>query len=326
MSRASVSQVLNQVPNARISKETRRLIMEAAREHGYRAGSEKRAMQTSSAIVYIYCDYHAQYLQSVSTTWPLVVHEMQLLAEPDQRHVVFMGAKTDAESIQSTLFRLDLIRPLAVVIDCMIPESLTAGLRARKIPYVVYGNGGFALEESEFAETNTVCDDCTEIMGRIMQWLYNRGCRRIALSIGDLRLLVHSMTFDAYRKWIDRLCLEYDPSLVHIGQDAIGAKIIASLGRLGVQYDGIILGSLSQAIRALPLLPPVDREKHRMRSIGVIGAPDASMDWLSDMAIVGAKCRDVAKTIYDIICSEVNHQTKKKKHILVPSVLTEPII
>lgn len=326
VSRAAVSQVLNQVPNARISPHIRRQIIDAARQRGFRQGPDRRRSSgTSSAIAYIYCDYHAPYVQSVSSQWPLILHEMQLLAGADNRHVVFLGASTDAESIQATLYRLDLIRPLAVVIDCIVPDTLTAGLRARSLPYVVYGNGAFALDESEQLQTNIVTDDCMDVIGRIMQWLHNRGCRRIALSVGDLRMLVHSMLFDAYRKWIDRLCLEYDPALVHIGQDAIGAKIIASLGRLGVQYDGIILGSLSQAIRALPLLPPLERQHHRMRSIGVYGAPDVPMDWLSEMAVFGAKCRDVAKALYEVICAEVNHQTKKKKHVIVPASLTEAI-
>lgn len=325
VSRAAVSQVLNQVPNARISQSIRRRIIEEARGRGYRDVPRRRAVAATSAIAYIYCDYHNQYVQSVSTTWPLIIHEMQALAGADNRHMVFVGGRTDAESIQSTLYQLDLIRPLGVVLDCIIPEALTAGLRQRGIPYVVHGNGAFALDEGELTETNTVCDDCVDTLGRMMQWLHQRGCRRIALSIGDLRLLVHSMIFDAYRKWIDRLCLEYDPALVHIGQDAIGSKIIASLGRLGVQYDGIILGSLSQAIRALPLLPPLDRQHHRMRSICVYGAPDIPMDWLSEMAVVGPKCRDMARALYDVICAEVNHQAKKKKHVIVPASITEAI-
>jgi LacI family transcriptional regulator len=323
VSRTCVSQVLNQIPNARISPETRKRIMEEAQRRGYIGSTARQPHATSRGILYAYCHRQPQYKPSISHLWTHVVQWLHQLCSSDDRYVVVSTTSIDAVSLERFFRSLDNIRPMAVILDGVVPNAILAELQRRNIPHVVFGTASDALDETRLAQTNTVHYDYDEVMGNIMKWFYSRGCRRIAFSCGLLRNLVHSTVFDAYRNWVDRLNLEFDPALVQFGEDATGAEIFSALGRLGIQHDGIILASVSRAARALPFLPPPARGANRMRPVAVLGAPDASTDWISDMAVAGPRCQDVAVALYELICSELNYQTKKKKHILVPTAFVE---
>lgn len=325
VSRTCVSQVLNQIPNARISMDTRRRIMDEARKRGYLHIPVQRQQLATSAIVYAHLYRHAQYKPSISHVWPQVMQELNQLARADDRYMVFVNSSTDALSLEEFYRSIEVIRPLAIVLDGVVPDAVLAEVRRRNLPHVVFGTAAYAIDEQRLPQTNTVAMDYDSILGMIMKWLCDRGCRRIALSCGVLRGLVHSLVFESYRKWVERLNLQFDPALVQFGEDATGAEIFTALGRLGVQHDGIILASVSRAVRALPFLPPSDRGSHRVRSVGVIGSPDLSTDWLSDMAVCGPRCSDMARAIYEVISAELNYQTKKKKHIMVPNVLIEAV-
>lgn len=325
VSRTCVSQVLNQIPNARISTETRRRIMEEAKKRRYLSLPVQRRSVATNAIAYVYCHQRPQYKPSISHIWPQIIQELQFRAMADDRHVVFICTGIDTISLDGFFRSLDMVRPMAIVLDGVVPEAVLAQVRERGIPHVVFGVAPYSLDETNRGMTNTVRMDFDDMVGKLMQWLHGRGCRRIAFSCGLLRTMAHSLVFEAYRKWVDRLGLEFEPALVQFGEDATGSEIVAALGRLGVQHDGLILTSVSRAIRALPYLPPSKAGSHRIRSIGVLGAPDGCSDWLSDMAISGARCSEIARAIYEIISAELNYQTKRKKEIILPSTLVEAI-
>jgi DNA-binding LacI/PurR family transcriptional regulator len=325
VSRTCVSLVLNQSPNARISSQTRRMILEEARKRGYVSAAVNKRAVVSNSIAYIYCEFYSQYRHSISSPWPLIVQELQRLAAVDERFVTFLTTSIDAMSLQGLYRSLDTLRPLGVVLDSAVPDVLLSELKNRNIPVVVFGAATAAVNEHRRCDINTIAEDYDQSVGFLMRWLHDRGCRKIAFSCGLLRVLVHSLQFEAYRHWIDRLGLSYDPALAQFGEDATGDEIFHTLGRLGVQHDGIILSSPSRALRALPFLPPSFKGPHAIRPVGVLGAPDSARDWISDMAISGARCRDTAKAIYDILGGEFNYQTKQKKHVILPSTLVEAI-
>lgn len=325
VSRTCVSQVLNQIPNARISAQTRKRIMEEAQRRGFVNSAARSIAAPSRSILYVYCHRQPQYKPSISHFWPQVVRELQLLSIADDRHVVFISTSIDSVALEQFFRSVDNIHPMAVVLDGVVPNVILSELHSRNIPHVVFGTAAQALDEVRRAQTNTVTVDYHELIGNIMKWFQSRGCKRIAFSCGLLRTLVHSIAFEAYRHWVDRLNLEFDPALVQFGEDATGAEIFSALGRLGVRHDGIILASVSRAARALSFLPPPNRGANRMRNIAVIGATDASTDWLSDMAVAGPGCRDMAVALYEVVSAELNYRAKKKRHVIVPTALVEAI-
>ncbi len=315
VSHTCVSQVLNEAPNARISAITRRRIVDEANRRGY--VQARRKDTRSASIAFVSCSSSFNHA-AFSWTHFLLLGLQQRAAE-DDRDITFYGVISSPIATDGFFRMIDKRRPLGVVLDGNVSEVIVNGLDSRHIPFVIVGTTSYAHDPEMRSRANTVSLDVEESVRATMKWFYDCGARRISLSVGSLEKLVHSLIYDSYRQAIDRLGLEYDPSLVQIGLEAPGVEIIERLGRLGIQYDAILLGSAARASRVLPYLIPPGRQVSRDRYIGVYGPVEWAREFPASVTVAGSSYAKVAEAAYLVLADELRYARKHRQHIVIPS-------
>ena len=318
ISRTSVTQVLNQAPNARISESTRRTILEQARKMGYTRPAKKPELKTSPMITYMICG-----VENIDGNYLSHLDILQKLAMLDDRVTVFMTTTNEIDSVEHTLHSIDNIRPLGVVLDGRVSDLMLAELQKRDIPFVVAGSTRYAYEDAFAGKINTVGVDVKGAIRELMRWFHAKGASRISISIGPLKLLVHDMILDAYKRALAELDIAYDPSLVQIGEESDGREIIERLGRLGISYDAILLGSSNRALRTMPYLRAAGEGVRNKNLIGIYSPVEYARSFPDDVTICGSPLADIAKATYELLAKEINYTQSKKQNLIVPYRMCE---
>ena len=128
-------------------------------------------------------------------------------------------------------------------------------------------------------------------------------------------------TQGSYRQAAEQSGPGYDPALVQIGTESGGQEILQRLGRLGVDYDGLLLSSINRAIRVVSFVDQRPEQTDTSPLVGAFGSPELAGTLPESVAVCGPSLREQGREIYSILNAEINYAAEKKRVAMVPCVM-----
>ncbi|GFM29387.1 LacI family DNA-binding transcriptional regulator [Novosphingobium sp. PY1] len=204
----TVSRVLNGHPY--VSADTRARVEEAMQKLDFRPSVAARILSGSKSnqIALIYDNHSPFYMFQIQTgCWEQCKqHNIRLLAQP-----VDVTDPTVGEQVRGlvTETHVDGIILSSPVTDC---EPVLRALEALDLPFVRISPGtNHALTSSVFMDDTQAADDMTT-------YLINQGHRRIGFIKGHQSHMASEDRLFGYRRALDRVGIQFEPSLVFEGE------------------------------------------------------------------------------------------------------------
>ena len=313
LSHTCVGAVLNDRPNSGISELTRRRVLEKARLMGYESKQRPKKVVRKSTISYILCGPG-----SSEAIYMGIYYALRAEAIKDRRQVSFEVLDNDSAALAEFLRDIDDHEPLGIVLDGAVTEDLVTAIAERGLPFVVSGATQYAHNKELVGNVNAVSIDIVGGVSQLMQWFYQQGARRVALSIGAPELMVNSLIIDGYRQSAERSESGYDPALVQITEESLGQDVVGRLSYLGIDYDALLFGSIERTIRALSfwnMMPENGRKELLMGSYGSISLAGMVPE---NVGVCGPNLLKLGREIYSILAAEINYAAVKKRVSIIP--------
>lgn len=271
VSRTTVSFVLNNVPGANISEETRARVLQAAAELGYVPNAAARSLVSGQTLTLGLVVSHAEHLK-VDAYIPQLLYS---LSHTSHQHGYRVLLET-VEDVSRADVYLELVRGQRIdgliVLNLRSDDKQLPELIRRNFPVVLIGFRRWEeLEEKVYA----VETDDLEASSRATQHLIGLGHTRIAhITFSPDNYFATQTRHQGYRLALEAAGLEYNPKLVRFGNysAASGYEAMQKLLRrkpyptaLFAGNDTIALGAMA-AIHEKGLRIPQD--------IAVVGYDD----------------------------------------------------
>lgn len=231
ISTTTVSRALS--GNGRVSEETRKKVIEAARELDYSSPSQNRQKNTTPS--------------NGKSGNVGVVLSRDLLYESEFFHLCLLGAAGAlADHGYETLLILcntDEYEPLIPAVEkgaldgviytrAITGEKSHSYLKKKNIPVVVVGSG---IKNAVMVEPNTALA-CRELTSNLM----NNGCKRIAFIGGNMNYNVNVKRLEGVMMGISDFCVDPDPNLIFRDVSNYNSCKIAVETAVQRRCDGII--------------------------------------------------------------------------------------
>lgn len=321
VSRVCVSQVLNNAPGARVSEDTRRRVLELARQMNYVPPAARRRQSRANAIAYLLCTdaptSKARELIIRSPGHLRMATDLQALAAPDDRTTQFLVVSEDRPTLEQTERLLEVNRPLGAVLDGLVTHAHVRLMQSLALPFVVVGVTSFAFTETDTERmVPTVSSDPRQQMRRMLEWFAGHGCHRVALATGHDRFLVTRILIQAYRQSISDLGMQTDPALIQVSEMERGVAVYERYAELGIEYDGIVFANSTMAANAMPLIE--HREPDRL--VGATGFVGQE----ANFALAGPVTQEYNQAIYQSLCDQIQDRRRRRTHVFLPVVFQEP--
>ncbi|WP_144932072.1 LacI family DNA-binding transcriptional regulator [Paenibacillus sp. 32O-W] len=221
ISRTAVSLVLNNTPNSTVSEETRRSILQAAKELGYRDS------EIYPKICYI--------LYNREPDDPLYIHDLRVIENVASQHgyrLIFMNVRSSTNDFNMLSKYLGNKEVSGIVLTGDIDDDILDIMEDAAVPYVVYSG-----VSSNRTDVNVIVTDVVKIAYEATKYLTDLGHVRIALFSGSLDTLVHQQTLAGYRKALEEAGLPYDISLVQVSKEEDGYELASRMEILEIDYS-----------------------------------------------------------------------------------------
>ncbi len=323
VSRASVSLVLNDVPNARIGAQTRKRILETAAEMGY---VSKQRPSTMRAIAYVLM-YDPQYVVLGSPWTAFVLTALQNIAREDHRSVLYMAAPHHDDSHVGLIEQLEEVRPSGIVLDGRYPDSLVSEMEKLNIPLVLAANPIETDEQLKpTVDHDTVSVDIGQSVCRLMDHLAERGAEAIGLVTHPLHLPYDHAVLEAYQLWHQQNDRPLRPERVQICHDPdMGVELLIRLNSLGISLDGLLFGSPNLARSIINALHYGQaRLNDAPKALALLGHPEQHNGGLRRAVLCGCDATQFAGALYKLLVSAINNTQRRPRHINVPTRLYLP--
>lgn len=259
---STVSRVLN--GKMRVEEQTRERVMKAVEELGYRPNRLAKALK-----------------ERKSSTIALVV--------PNIRNQIFPALASGVEDMAIkhgyNLFLCNTGN------DLNIEKSYIQSLKERLVDGIIFATATadsdhlLALNEEGFpmvlllrhlgANIDAVYCDNYKAAVEGTEYLYNKGCRRIAFLGGDRKISAYNERFNGYRDSIENAGLSFEPKLTYTGRDTsfdAGYNAMCEYMKEYPDVDGLIATSDNEAIGAINAVKAAG--KNVPKDVKVLGFAD----------------------------------------------------
>jgi DNA-binding LacI/PurR family transcriptional regulator len=241
LSQPTVSRILSGAPGCRVSAETRRRVLEAAAEMGYRPNAIARSLRRRRTnIIGLYCGYG--YLDARNAFQAAVIGGLQRAADEHHLdlllHGVFRGTST--EDIYGELIdgRVD-----GLFLNTHPDDPLAEKFRASALPVV-------ALADALPDLPSVVCDDAEGIR-LLLAYLWEKGHRRIGFLCPEQVYASVAVRRDAFISVMaDRGARAEEAPLLTIDGEA-GESALALLPTLPVRPTAVVCWNDLTALRLM---------------------------------------------------------------------------
>ncbi|WP_158560874.1 LacI family DNA-binding transcriptional regulator [Paenibacillus contaminans] len=216
ISRTAVSLVLNDTPSSTVSEETRKKILQAAKELGY--------AEVSPKLCYI--------LYNRPADDPRYMNDLRAVEETASAYnyrVLFMNVKAAPEDFIKLQRFLRSQEVSGFIVSGDIDEQIIELIVQSKVPYVFYGG---TLREG----VNVVVNDDKKLAYNATKYLLSLGHRRIACLTGSLDLMTHVLSIEGYKQAYEEADLPVDKTLVQVGADEDGYELCKRMQMLDIPF------------------------------------------------------------------------------------------
>lgn len=249
VSRTTVSLVLNDVPGARISPETRRRVLEAARQLGYRPNAAARSLASQRALTvglvlchppeHVYTDpFLPQVILGISGVLRDTDYRLLVEPAPDPQGTDYL-ALAEEKRIDGFL-----------ISGPRVDDTALLKLQQDKFPVVLLGH-------LPGVDLPSVDVDNTRAAYTAVQHLIRLGHRRIGIiTNGPLRYTASQERLAGYRTALERHDIPFDPDLVVEGEftAASGERAIQRLLQVQPRPTAVFAASDTVAMGVLRVL------------------------------------------------------------------------
>lgn len=249
VSRTTVSLVLNDVPNARISPETRRRVLEAARQLGYRPNAAARSLASQRAMTvglvlchpeeHVYTDpYLPQVLLGITSALRNTDYRLLIEAAPDPQAADYAALAVEK--------RIDGF----IISGPRMDDTALLRLHQDGFPLVLLGT-------LPGVDIPSVDVDNARAAYTAVHHLVRLGHRRIGMiTNGPLRYTASQERLAGYRQALERHGIPFNPDLVVEGNFTAASGEIAMQRLLEVRPlpTAVFVASDTVALGALRLL------------------------------------------------------------------------
>jgi len=223
ISRTTVSLVLNNVKSARISEDTRKKVLEAARLLGYR---EINPVRSKSACFILYNR------TADDPRYMMLLECIEKVAGENGYNLVFMSLRKEQEDLYRLRRFLQTKETDFVIISGEIDDIVIDLLEKSGVMFFVYG-------PTNNLNINSFMIDPEKIAYEGVKSLIKRGHKRIAFFAGSLDFLIHKMNYNGYKRALKESNIPFDASLVQTSTKQDGAELVNKCDYLGIDYSAI---------------------------------------------------------------------------------------
>lgn len=308
VSRTTVSLVLNRKPDARLSEETRRRVLKAAKELGYRPEKDQEAQ---NLICYVLCNRRIDV--------PYYYEELRALEKAASERgfrIIFITVDHEKnEYVKMT----DILKTTGIkgaVLAGDFNQEIVELIQQIPLPFVASGL-------SNIEGINLVSHDHYTAGFEATNYLLKLGHKKIAFFTGELYKLTHSEILAGYREAYKKHNVSFDPALVQISHIERGDDLVERMKVLNINYTAIITANEKMGIEALNEIKIDGRDVPGDVSIIAIGGGQASLQCRPTLSVM-SNCEDhAAELILDLLDRHINNYKLKPERIVVKNKLIE---
>lgn len=222
LSRTAVSLVLNNSPSSTISADTRKRILQAARELGY------REHESSPKLGYLLYDRDAND--------PRYMEDLHIIEQVASKHnfgLVFMNVTRDPDSLAKLQKTLAMQEIEGYFVSGDVDEPLIERFRQSQTPFILFG-----MPVAQYADTiSFIGFDDRRLAYEATERLLSLGHRRIALLMGSLDYQIHQLSLEGYMQAHQDKGITVDKSLIQISNDENGFELAKRAHLLELEYS-----------------------------------------------------------------------------------------
>lgn len=221
LSRTSVSLVLNNSPSSTISEETKKKILETAKEMGFPISEQSRK------ICYILYNREAED--------PRYMYDLKSIENAASRFdytLIFKNVKSSPEDYLKLVKFLQVRGTDGFIVTGDIDDVIVDIMEKAQVPYLFYGG---TIRD----KTNVVTFDHKKVAYTATKHLIASKHRRIALFIGPLEYPIHRHNLEGYKIALQDAGIDFDQSLVQVSREEDGYELCYRMELLGIDYTAI---------------------------------------------------------------------------------------
>ena len=302
VSRTTVSLVLNRKPDARISEQTRKRVLKAAKELGYRP---EEGQELPDLICYILCnrklDVPHYYEQ---------LKKLERIASERGLRIIFITVDHDQSEYTKMVNILKSTGVKGAVLAGDFNQEIVQRIQQIPLPFVASG-------VTNIEGINVVAPDHFNAGFDATNHLLELGHKRIAFFTGELYKLTHSKILAGYRRAYETRDLKFDPALVQISHAERGDDLVQRMKELGIDYTAILAVNEKMGVDALNELKMEGKDIPNDVSIIAIGGDRSGLHCRPKLSTVVAQEGASAKLILDTLEQNINNYNMKPKKIVV---------
>lgn len=217
LSKSTVSLALSNAPGNTISEETRRRVVQAARDLGY------KGYQFNRQLAFVL--YHRQL---DNPRYSEMLTGIEKLLRQHHFNVLYMSLNSPSELTEFTRF-VQRGEVSGLLVTGAIDELITDVVMSSGIPHLFIGG-------MEHEGLNVITDDYYLGAYEATRYLLSLGHRKIAFLSGKLNVIGHKLGLEGYQAALQEAGVELDKTRIQISNGEDGYELCERMEALDIEY------------------------------------------------------------------------------------------
>ena len=310
VSRSTVSHVLNNKPNTRISTKTRERVFKTARELGYVNDWLNQRIKVQNELKFVICG-----LEFSHPIFFKYLRTVQQIAKQNSYRLLYHEIPNSAEGVNELISTLNQSPVSGILLTGYLGPELIRKLKQVRTPFVCVGT-------YDIPDVTIVTYDSYQQGLLATEHLIKLGHKKIAFLTGDLEILDLKLQLQGYKDALEKHSIKYDIQLVQASEIEDGYALGSRLFNLGLSPTAICTANDMVAVGLLKLF--INKGIRVPDQVSIVGAGDTDLAVHSHPALTSINLNEhntVGKAM-EMLIGHINNANLPPREIQTPVSLT----
>ena len=306
VAKVTVSYALN--GSELIKPATRQKVLDAAAQLGYRPNIMARNLKTNRAGIVGYSWHVADDPSRMNTLLDEFIYRVTMTAEAHANHLLtFIQPQEDADRVYDDLISTNRVDGF-ILSDVAYNDPRIQRLFALNAPFVAFG--GMYIPDAAFAYVDV---DSKDGIGQVVNHLLAQGHERIGLLNWHPGMLIGDVREESYHEALQNAGIKpkpewiaHTPNILRSASEATARMMTAKAPPTAVVCTNDVM-----AFGAKAYLDEVG-----LKDVALTGYDDDPMAQFLGITSVHQPIDAVAKTLFDILLGEINHEPRATRQVV----------